>query len=405
MKILQLANRIPWPLKDGGAIGIYHLACGYAEEGHEVTLFCLNTVKHHIQLDSLPAPFHTQFRIVDSPIDNRVRVIPAILNLFGSESYNISRFKSDQVNADLARVASEFQPELVHFDGPFMLPYWPIIRKSAPQAKCIMRAHNVEFRIWERMAKHTNNRWKARYFRLLARRLKDYEINSLNKLDGFLPISETDLATFRQEGVRIPALVSPAGLPLTVEKKALPKPMSKSFCFIGSLDWQPNVEALDWLLESIWPLIKDQEIQLHIAGRNMPKRYQELQSTNLHIHGEVEDGKDFIRQHGPLLVPLLAGSGVRIKILEALAEGQAVISTSTGAEGLLLRHNEHLLLADTAEDFAQAILKLSTNSELCLKLGEKGQQQVFSHYSQRAQTNQIIQFIQHLSVSNNDNPN
>lgn len=398
MKILQLANRIPWPLKDGGAIGIFNLACSYANAGNKLTLFCLNTVKHQIDTRQLPEPFHTSFQLVDAPIDNRVRAIPALLNLFGQESYNITRFWSANVSRQLAHLTQELQPDLVHFDGPFMLPYLATIRAAAPKAKCIMRAHNVEHLIWERMAESSPVALKARYFRLLARRLKLYEINAINRLDGFLPISDTDLQTFRKLGVTIPAWVSPAGLHFETSLPTLPVPVSKSFSFIGSLDWQPNTEALDWLLAEVWPKVveKSPDFTLHIAGRNMPKRYWRFASNHLIIHGEVADSKDFLRNHGPLLVPLLSGSGVRIKILEALAEGQAIISTETGAEGLALTHGKHLLLANNAESFANAILQLGQQPELVRMLGENGQQLVFSTYSQQAQTAKIIQWVKQL---------
>lgn len=399
MKILQLANRIPWPLKDGGAIGIFNLACSYANAGNQLTLFCLNTVKHQIDTHQLPEPFHTSFQLVDAPIDNRVRVIPALLNLFGRESYNITRFWSAKVSGQIAQLAQELQPDLVHFDGPFMLPYLAAIRAAVPQAKCIMRAHNVEHLIWERMAESSSVALKAKYFRLLARRLKLYEINTINQLDGFLPISDTDLQTFRKLGVTIPAWVSPAGLHFGPSLPPLPNPTNKSFSFIGSLDWQPNTEALDWLLTEVWPKVqeKSSEFTLHIAGRNMPKRYWQLASPRIIIHGEVANSQDFLRSHGPLLVPLSSGSGVRIKILEALAEGQAIISTSIGAEGLALSHGKHLLLADTADEFAAAILQLGQQPAMVEKLGGNGQQLVFSTYSQQAQTEKILDWVNQLS--------
>ncbi len=402
MKILQLANRIPWPLKDGGAIGIYNLACSYAEAGHELTLFCLNTVKHHIDTSTLPSPFHTAFRLVEAPVDNRVRLLPALANLFSNDSYNISRFWSESVAQQLQALTEAVEPDLVHFDGPFMLPYLKVIRKAAPNARCIMRAHNVEHLIWERMAASCNSALKAWYFRLLARRLKAYEIEGINLLDGFLPISDIDLQSFRKFGVTTPALVSPAGLQFGEVLPPIPTPQAGSFSFIGSLDWQPNTEALDWLLAEVWPQVVTHfpHFQLHIAGRNMPKRYFDLASTNIHVHGEVADSQAFLRNHGPLLVPLLSGSGVRIKILEALAAGQAIISTKTGAEGLSLQPNTHLLLADTAESFARAILDLGQHPERCFQLGKNGQQLVFNTYSQHAQTEQIIQWVKGIEAKN-----
>ncbi len=395
MRILQLANRVPWPLKDGGAIAIYNMACSYAEEGNQLTLFCLNTVKHQVDVGSLPTPFHKQFRLVDAPIDNRVRLIPALINLFRSDSYNISRFWSKEVALRIAEVATELQPEMVQFEGPFMLPYLPVIREAVPKACCIMRAHNVEHRIWERMAESVHSKLKARYFRLLARRLKQYEVNTLNQLDGFLPISETDLTTFRELGITIPALVSSAGMLLRNVNMPIIDSAPGQFSFIGSLDWLPNTEALDWLLVEVWPLVlqKAPDFVLHVAGRNMPKRYRQYQSECVKIYGEVEDGKDFLRNHGPLLVPLLSGSGVRIKILEALAEGQAVISTATGAEGLELQHNQQLLIANTASEFADAIVTLGNSPELSRRLGENGWMKVQSSYTQQVQTRKIINWI------------
>ncbi|MEM9259965.1 MAG: glycosyltransferase family 4 protein, partial [Bacteroidota bacterium] len=136
--------------------------------------------------------------------------------------------------------------------------------------------------------------------------------------------------------------------------------------FIGSLDWLPNLEGLQWFLTDVWPLISQRfpDLKFHVAGRNMPPAIAQLRMKNVIIHGEVESSCDFVAAHSISIVPLLSGGGMRAKILEAMSLARVVISTSVGLEGINAKHRRDLFVADTPEQFVDAIAD-------CLRRGRK----------------------------------
>jgi glycosyltransferase involved in cell wall biosynthesis len=137
--------------------------------------------------------------------------------------------------------------------------------------------------------------------------------------------------------------------------------------FIGSLDWLPNLEGLEWFIDKIWPEVhaKFPNVKFHIAGRNMPDSVMKLQRPNVVIHGEVDDSNAYLNDHAVSIVPLLSGSGMRAKILQGMALGRTVITTSVGLEGIEARDQQEVLIADPPEAFAKVICDcLSRGSQL-----------------------------------------
>ena len=185
-------------------------------------------------------------------------------------------------------------------------------------------------------------------------------------------------------GSQVSSHVTPIGLDLQEYnyKKKLPK-VSPSFCFIGSLDWMPNTEGMEWVLEKVWPKVLEQtpQAQLHIAGRNTPAVWLEKTWKNVTIHGEVPDAAAFIQAHEIMLVPLFSGSGMRVKILEGMALGKVVISTSLGLEGIAARDQKEVLIANTVDEFVQALVYCQTSFEALPEIGAAAVKFLQEHYS------------------------
>ena len=132
-----------------------------------------------------------------------------------------------------------------------------------------------------------------------------------------------------------------------------------SLFYIGALDWLPNVQGIDWFLKNVWAniLAKFPDTQFHIGGRNMPDSLRNGNYPNVVFHGEVENAKAFIEDYDIMLVPLLAGSGVRIKIIEGMAMGKPIVTTSVGIEGIECRLGQDVLVADESKQFAEAVCR------------------------------------------------
>lgn len=375
MRILQLCHKFPWPLKDGAAIASTYLAKAFAELGSEVTLLSMNTSKHWFDTSELPRNFDHYADIQTVFVNNHIRPLPALLNLLSKKSYHVERFDNADFANRLGALLQNGSFDIVQLESLYLTPYIPVIRKHT-KAMIVLRAHNVEHEIWERVAEKSNplKKW---YLQKITPRLRQYEIEHLNEYDLVVGISERDVQQFRALGLHKPATVTPIGLDCRdyrADASSFSRPLSLSF--IGSLDWMPNQEGLRWFLDEVWrPVLAPAfpELTFHIAGRTAPRWLRELKMQRVVFHGEVPSSPDFLNQHSVMVVPLLSGGGMRAKILEGMAVGKVVLSTGVGMEGIDARHRKECLLADTAEEFCKAIQWCYSQGAGLADLGNRAQ--------------------------------
>jgi polysaccharide biosynthesis protein PslH len=383
MKILQLCNKFPYPLKDGAAIAVTYLAKAYAELGHQVTLLSMNTSKHWFDTASLPHDFDHYAALHTVFVDNHIRPLPALLNLFSSNSYHIERFDDAAFAEKLSAILTQTPFDVLQLESLYLTPYLPVIRRHAPQARVVLRAHNVEHEIWERVAENSNflKKW---YLRQITPRLKQYEIQHLNDYDLVAAITERDAQHLRRLGLRRPLVVTPIGLDCRdycPDDRSYRRPLSLSF--IGSLDWMPNQEGLRWFLDEVWaPVLAPAfpELTFHIAGRTAPRWLRSLAVERVIFHGEVPSAPDFLNQHSVMVVPLLSGGGMRAKILEGMAVGKVVLSTRVGMEGIAAQHRRECLLADEPAEMLAALRWCYAQGESLAELGHRAAEFCVENY-------------------------
>lgn len=401
MKILQLMNRVPWPLNDGGSLGFYNYTKGYHDAGCEVTVAALNTIKHFVphipeSLSSL-ATWHT------TTIDNRVKPIGAALSLLKNESYNISRFYNEAFEQMLGNLLAQNTYDVIVFESVFMAPYLDIVRKKS-NALLALRQHNVEWKIWETLSQQETSKLKRWYIHKLALQLKQYEQKMLNNFDVLVPITQNDVDTFMQMGLNIPYCVSPAGID-TTKFRAYKNVNQQPIIFhLGSMEWLPNRDAMLWFLNSVWPkvLAETPDAQCEIAGRGMPDTFFKTKFAHTLVHGEVENAQEFMKDKSIMIVPLFSGSGIRIKILEGMAMGKAIVTTSLGVQGIDCENHKHLLIADDAVTFAASVVSLLKDEGLRKKLSENAAQQVAEVYDNNKVLTRLLNFYsQQITQKNN----
>lgn len=361
----------------------------------------MNTSKHPFDLDQLPADFDHYESIHTVSVDNRVKLLPALANLFSSKSYHISRFVSSDYASKLVQILKNQEFDWIQLETLYLAPYIPLIRKHS-NAKIVMRAHNVEHEIWERLTLHTKPFLKRWYLRHLTRKLRNYEVSQLGRYDMLLPITGRDSERFRSLGYKGQSLVMPIGLDLSgyeCDPLSFQKPISMAY--IGSLDWIPNQEGIDWFLKEVWrPVsLRFPNLELHIAGRNTPDWLKRLGWKNVHVHGEVADAIQFINQHSLMVVPLLSGSGMRAKILEGMALGKVVLTTSIGLEGIEAKDKKEVLVADTPDEFIQALEFCFSRNGALLQIGEEARKLVLSNYDNRQVARKLVEAFEKMVVS------
>lgn len=371
MTILQLCKKFPFPVLDGETLAIQALSQSLARAGARISLMAMNTTRHPYRKEageSWPDALchYQEIRLAD--VDNRITPAGAFLNLFSKDSYHISRFRSEAYAQALATWLQEQAFDAVILETPYLAPYIPVLRRYS-KARIVMRAHNVESEIWDRIALNLPPGPKRLYLRYLTRKLRRFEQRMLQHYDLLAAITERDLDQFRAMGFHGRGIVLPVGLDLEQypqDLRSFDRPLSLGF--IGSLDWAPNIEGLQWFLKEIWPHLHREfpGLTLHIAGRSAPDWLLRLQAPNVTMHGEVPDARAFLLKHSILLAPLRSGGGIRVKILEGMALGRVVLSTAVGLEGIPAVDRRHALIADHPEAFVQQ-LRFAEQSQVELR--------------------------------------
>ncbi len=383
MKILQLTNKVPYPPKDGGAIATLNLSLGLKATGHQVRMLAMNTPKHYYDVGQIPLHITDKVHMEAVDTDTRIRAAAMVSNLlFSSLPYNATRFFSESYASKLAEVLSEENFDIIQLEGLYLAHYIPLIRKHS-KAKIALRAHNLEHEIWQRTAKQEKSLPKKVYFRILARRILQYKKKVLNTYDMLVPITGRDAERFNRIGNTRPMHVSPVGYQIAESKPEPEKVLFPSVGCIGTLDWFPNQEGLIWFVDHVWPEIqrKHPDLPFRVAGRNAPAWLEAyLGNKAVTYLGEIEDAEKFIKETAIMVVPLFSGSGMRVKIIEGMALGKTIVTTSIGAEGIPVKHLENIAVEDTAEGFINRIKQLIHDPHLFRSIGSNASCFIHKHF-------------------------
>ena len=362
MHILQLTPRVPFPLHDGGAIAIYNTTKGLLAAGHRVTMLAINTPKHH-QPASVLDHLGPNFRLVTVDVDTTLKPLAALRNLlFSREPYNVERFTNQAVADRLAQLLPELQVDIIQFESAFVAAYLPAMRQQLralpTKPPVVLRTHNIEYVIWEQLAAGESNPLKRWYLQHLAARLRRFEQEQLPRFDAIAAITEEDVHRLRALGCQQTLAFVPAAVEMAdFQPDPSVHPQPRTVFMIGSLNWLPNLEGLDWLLREVWPAVHAElpEMELHVAGSGPPAHLLAPRTDNVFVHGFVESAAAFMRQYDLMLVPLLSGGGMRVKIIEGMALGKCILSTTIGAEGIAVHDGRDVVLRDAATAWQQAL--------------------------------------------------
>ena len=396
MKILQLCHKPPLPAKDGGCIAMDNLTQGLLSLGHKVKVLTIYTHKHDLIFEELPEEYIEQTDIEGVFVDTRINLVDAFTAFMTNDSYHVNRFFSPDMDIKIDRLLRKQQFDIIHLESLFMTPYLGTIKRRS-KAPVVLRAHNIEYTIWEKIAIGTKNPIKKAYINHLARQLKEYEMNMFNFVDGIATISESDKIRMLQLGVRQPIRTISFGIDLE-KYQALPAPDEVSLFHLGAMDWEPNIEGLTWFIEKIWPHVNTHfpNLKLYLAGRNMPEKFTQIKVPGVSIIGEVEDAHGFMAKHSIMVVPLLSGGGIRVKIIEGMALGKAIVSSTIGAIGIEDHHAEALRIADSVQEWINALEPLVSNPEEIAELGNHARTFAEKQFDNVLITKSLIQFYRDI---------
>ena len=397
MKVLQIALKPPFPEVDGGCKAIHSITQGLLDCGVEVKVLTISTVKHPFQKENIPASYIQKTQIEHRFVNTQVRPLGAFKNLFSSKSYNIERFYDKEFENLIVTTLQAIDYDIILLESIFLAKYVHVIRANA-ESKIVYRTHNVEHDIWFLNAAKQKG-LKKWYLNYLAKKLKKAEIKTLLEVDGIASITEQDENRFKDLGIDLPITTIPFGINIKDYKDYNLISGGKVF-HIGSMDWAPNQIGVKWFLENVWKNVVNENLtaELNLAGRGMPSWLINNKKLKVNVLGEVENAIDFINSNNIMIVPLLSGSGMRIKIIEGMALGKIVITTSIGASGIKVTNKKNIVIADTPTAFSNAINYYLEHPKEQIKIGESARQLMENEYDNSVIISRLIEFCKRLNI-------
>lgn len=364
----------------------------FRRSGIMVDVFALNPSRQHRDSSGL-GRFCSAFATAD--VSTEIRSLHLISSLIAAPSvriaservylsYWISRFADKQALDALQQFVHQHGPyDIVHCETLFTVYYGLSLGPSAARA-VVYRSHNVEWRIQDRLAQESSTPLPQKLIRrALANQTQDYERWVSRHVQAIATISAHDAEWYTQNAVN--AVVRDVHPGISIQPRPAKDDCGNAIGFLGSLDWEPNRKGLVWFIEQVLPFIAEQvpDVRFSIAGRGSKEFCATLNlPSSATCVGEVDSVPDFYASQAISVAPLLSGSGIRIKLLEAFALSTPVVTTAQGAEGLDVLHGQECMIVDEPHLFARACVELlrdTTQRDHCSRMAHEFVEQRYSH--------------------------
>ena len=379
MKILFITPLLPYPPTDGWRLRTFNLI-KHISNSNDITILSFirpDEQKYIIELEKYA-------NVITIPKkESKISLFFNIIkSYFGKTPLMILRDYSKEFVKKLKN--------LPYFDFIFFESLHSTQYTSLFKGNKIFDAHNVEHVIWQRCMKLEKSFFKKRFLKNQIKKIRKYELDSISKFKYILTCSENDKEML--DNGKNKFIIVPNGT--NVDEIEISKTDPKNLLFIGALDYPPNKEAVIWFIKKILPLILSEipDVRFYIIGKN-PGKLKKLQNENIIFTDFVLDLKPYYDSSSIFVCPLKSGSGTRLKILEAMARKKAVISTSIGAEGLEIEHENNILIADEEKQFASLIIDLIKHPSKISELAENGYLLVKENYDWKKITKKIINLL------------
>ena len=382
MRIVWVKMGGLWPATTGGRVRSLNTIAELAR-GHQVTV--ITTHGSGDDPDGLKQQLAGCERVISVPYavpkrDSAAFVGAVARSWFSHYPVDLWKWRVPEVRHAVREVLAAGNVDVCVADFLFAAANVPM----SPRVPVLLFEHNVEYLIWQRLANLETSPWKRALFEMEWRKLRACEAEACRRAALTVTVSDDVRLRLEELGAGIRAVPIPTGVDTRYFTPQRSAEVTGRLVFSGSMDWHPNEDAVCYFADEILPRIRVEVpgVSFTIVGRNPSARVRELAARpGIVVTGTLDDVRPSIAEGSVYVVPLRAGSGTRIKIFEALSMGKAVVSTSVGAEGLALESGRHFLAADTAHDFAHAVIRLLRDAARRRALGDAGRALVEANYS------------------------
>ena len=364
MKCLIVTAELPYPPASGGSLRVWGLMRGLHASGYQLTVVCCQSGELAPALTSIA-------HVLTIPVPAKA-LRQRIAALLTSTQPDIAvRLFDERVLAALERLLSSEQFDLVQFEGIETACYLPPLRARFPQMTFVFDTFNAEAVMQRTIAQidqSSPRRWlHALYSHVQSRRIALYESYLCKQADLVIAVSDEDKAHLCAYGTSTPIEVVPSGI--TVSDYCLPTEPREAnlLVFTGKMDYRPNTDAAEWLARDILPRIPDTHLQ--IVGQQPTARVQALANSRVEVTGRVPEVQPYLQRAAVYVAPLRMGSGTRLKLLEAMACGCAIVATPLAASGLTAEAHRVMRIASTAAEFAAEVNALLKDADMRAALG------------------------------------
>lgn len=382
MKVLFLSQRFLFPMDTGGKIRTGSILCELSQRLDITVVSNVEESKDAIHLEKMPELCH-RFVAVPWQETQRYTFTFYVRLLFQS----LSRYPISVLNDYSRDLAKAVEHELRENEYDLLICDFLQSTLNVDKVQGVPRLlfqHNVEAQITQRHLKTAKNPASRLFWYLQHRRMLRHEARVCREYDGVIAVSEEDKTLMQDWYGASRVYAIPTGVDTDFFAPQPTPETSRKLVFTGSMDWLPNEDAMVWFLCHIFPAILEMEpdTTLTIVGRKPSPRIQQLVDANdaVTLTGWVEDVRPYVADSAVYIVPIRIGGGTRIKIYEALAMGKAMVSTTVGAEGLPIVDGQHLLRADSAVEFRDAVVTLLRDNELRRALGDAAYRYVNAYF-------------------------
>ncbi|NLD98542.1 MAG: glycosyltransferase [Fibrobacter sp.] len=404
MNLLWLSHLLPFPPKGGAAQRSYHLIKSVSEH-FNIDLVAFNQRKIHkgkAQIDSAVVEFKkfcSDVHVFKIPSDTFYfgNSILAIKSLLSPLPYNINWLFSPEVHSFVKNLSKNKQYDLIWCDTISLIPYVKYFNAKVS----ILNHHNIESDTMFRRSENESNLFKKAYYKLEGVKLQKTEKKYCNFFSLNVTCSELDKYRLQSRLLSGKICIIPNGVDTDYFKATARPQKPNSLIFAGTLSWYPNKQAVLFFIDKIWPLLKIKNPLVHISfiGKDPPERLIQLSKKcpQIKVTGFVDDVRPYIEEASVYVCPIMDGGGTKLKILDALSMGKAIVAHPVACEGIDVRENEEVLFAETPEQFVDKIDFLLSN-DFRFSMGIKGRSLIERLYSYKQIGKTLITELKSLTA-------